>query len=218
MITLGLIILFLIFLITIPILCILELENKPYYRPTGNYEENRIYRILEAIKDPEEKILQNLYIPKENKLNTETTEIDLLYISKTGLYCIEVKDYSGWIFGNKDQTYWTVTYKSGKHIKMYNPIKQNENHIKYLSRIIYDVPIKNIVVLSDESELKNITLDENITHEHQFRNLINWHRAHKEIINAEKIEMIYQALLLLTRPTEKTRQKHIENIRKRKNS
>ena len=47
------------------------------------------------------KILRNVYIPKDNG---ETTEIDIVYITQKGIFVIESKNYSGWIFGNeKDQ-------------------------------------------------------------------------------------------------------------------
>ena len=43
------------------------------------------------------KILRNVYIPKDNG---ETTEIDVVYITQKGIFVIESKNYSGWIFGD----------------------------------------------------------------------------------------------------------------------
>ena len=43
------------------------------------------------------KILRNVYIPKDNG---ETSEIDVLYITQKGIFVIESKNYSGWIFGD----------------------------------------------------------------------------------------------------------------------
>ena len=42
------------------------------------------------------KILQNIYVPRENG---ETSEIDVLYITQKGIFVIESKNYSGYIFG-----------------------------------------------------------------------------------------------------------------------
>lgn len=36
-----------------------------------------------------------------------TYEIDLIMISETGIYVFESKNYSGWIFGDEKQRYWT---------------------------------------------------------------------------------------------------------------
>ena len=45
------------------------------------------------------KILPNLYIPTEDG----TTEIDLVYVTTSGVYVIESKNYSGWIYGSYKQ-------------------------------------------------------------------------------------------------------------------
>lgn len=49
------------------------------------------------------------------------TEVDLIYINTSGIYVIESKNYSGWIFGDFKQKYWTQTFKTEKH-KFYNPV------------------------------------------------------------------------------------------------
>ena len=56
-------------------------------------------------------MLQNVYIPKRNG---ETTEIDLLYITEKGIFVIESKNYSGYIFGSETNRSWTSTYYAGK--------------------------------------------------------------------------------------------------------
>ena len=82
-----------------------------------------------AIFGMEGKILRNLYVPKDNG---ETTEIDVLFICPKGILVIESKNYSGWIFGNEDDAQWTATLPNGDRNRFYNPIKQNQIHIKWL--------------------------------------------------------------------------------------
>ena len=178
---------------------------------SGKYEENRIVQILLSIKSPEEKVLQNLYIPKNNN---ETTEIDIIYISLTGIYCIEAKDYAAWIYGTRDQTHWTAVYSNGKKVKLLNPIIQNKSHIKHLKNILPNVPIRNMVVFSDRGTLKNITLDENLTQNHHFEDLMKWHRGGEIVLSPEQIETIYNILEPYTQVSEEIKQKHIQNIRK----
>lgn len=66
------------------------------------------------------KILRNVYIPKENG---ETSEIDVLYITQKGIFVIESKNYSGWVFGSEKNYQWTVSLPNGIKNKLYNPIK-----------------------------------------------------------------------------------------------
>lgn len=185
-------------------------NNKIYtYQPGKAWEEELSKIIIQEIGE-NCRILNNLYIPKENG---STTEIDIVIIDHTGLYCIECKDYSGWIFGKKTDTYWTTTYRNGEKHKLYNPYFQNENHIKYLKTIIPNKKINNIVVFSDNCKLKNIILDENITQEYQFRNLLKWYRDDQQRISIEEMQDIYLKLLKYTNVSEEIKQKHITDIK-----
>ena len=83
------------------------------------------------------KVLRNVYLPKNED---ETSEIDVLFITTIGLFVIECKNYKGWIFGKANSNKWTVTLPSGKNksrkYHFYNPIKQNNSHIKPLTQFI----------------------------------------------------------------------------------
>ena len=76
---------------------------------------------------PNARIIKNAYIPCENGY----TEIDIIVIAIQAIYVIENKNYSGWIFGNENDQYWTETFPN-KKCRFYNPIKQNTTHIFYL--------------------------------------------------------------------------------------
>lgn len=81
----------------------------------------------------DEKILRNVYIPKENG---GTSEIDVLYITQKGIFVIESKNYSGWVFGSEKNYQWTVSLSNGIKNKLYNPIKQNQTHMKWLQNYV----------------------------------------------------------------------------------
>lgn len=72
------------------------------------------------------KVLRNVYIPKDNN---ETSEIDVLFITQKGIFVIESKNYSGWIFGSENQYKWTMMLPNKEKHSFYNPIKQNQTHI-----------------------------------------------------------------------------------------
>ena len=73
----------------------------------------------------------------------------------------EVKDYSGWIFGNANHNKWTqvLAYGREKH-PFYNPIKQNEGHISALrnsTKQLNNVPIYSIIVFYGSSVVRKLS-------------------------------------------------------------
>lgn len=73
-----------------------------------------------------------------------------------GIFVIETKHYEGWIFGKEDQKYWTqVIYKRKE--KLYNPIWQNNTHIKSLKNYLNledNFSFYSIIAFSNNSTLK----------------------------------------------------------------
>ena len=102
------------------------------------------------------KTLKNIYIPKDDGT---TTEIDLIYITQKGIFVLESKNYSGWIFGDENNQYWTASLPNGQKNRFYNPVMQNRTHIKWLRELIGEqVPLFSIVVFSERCKLKKITM------------------------------------------------------------
>lgn len=103
------------------------------------------------------QVVRNIYLPSNNG----TTEIDMVGISKFGLFIIENKNYNAKVFGGRSVKYWTVDYMYDKH-KLYNPYLQNLLHIRILEEcfnINEDIPLYNIVIFSDKSNLEITGLD-----------------------------------------------------------
>ena len=124
----------------------------------GEWSERRV--ILKLLKDGinPKAIFHDLYIQKPNG---EYTQVDVAVATKTGIIVFEVKDYSGWIFGNEHQRYWTqiLAYGKEKH-RFYNPVMQNAGHIKAIRRCLQQnpgIPIYSVIVFFGSSEFKNIT-------------------------------------------------------------
>ena len=93
----------------------------------GSIGEKRIHRVLEKLGE-EYRIFNDIYVPKQDG---QLTQVDHVVVSKYGVFVIETKNYSGWIFGSEKQKNWTQTiYK--KKTRFYNPILQNNTHIKAL--------------------------------------------------------------------------------------
>ncbi len=113
---------------------------------------------------PPQMIFHDLYL---KKYNGDFAQIDLVVITKVGIIAFEVKDYSGWIFGNGNQSQWTQVLAYGKQkYRFYNPIMQNNKHIGELRKKlkhIDDVPFYSIVLFYGDCVLKDVSFVPNGT-------------------------------------------------------
>ena len=62
-------------------------------------------------------------------------EIDHLIVSPFGLFVIENKDRSGWIFGEESKRNWTAVHFKNKYT-FQNPLHQNYGHVKALEELL----------------------------------------------------------------------------------
>lgn len=135
----------------IKLLCTVSSLNR------GTRAERRlIIKMLKMGVHPK-TIFHDLYLQKKNG---DFSQIDIVVAIPQGLLSIEIKDYSGWLFGNEKQLYWTQILNYGKEkYRFYNPIMQNAGHIKTLreqSKQLANLPIFNIVLFAGNCTLKNV--------------------------------------------------------------
>ncbi len=103
------------------------------------------------------KVLRNVYLPKGNG---ETSEVDVIFITQKGIFVFESKNYSGWIFGDEKSQKWTAMLPNKQKNQFYNPILQNETHVKWMRNYVgEDVPLFSIIVFSERCELKKVTIE-----------------------------------------------------------
>lgn len=174
----------------------------------GKYSEKLAYHKILELPD-EYHIFNDLFF--EN--NGYTTQIDHVVVSPYGVFVIETKGYKGWIMGGENSEYWTqVIYKF--KAQFYNPIKQNDGHVRFLRHILHEsttIPIIPIVVFNNEAELKvNVQhhivvnrcyLTDAIMH---YRNIVMNEDTRQRIIKTLNNYLVYA-------DNEKKAQ-HIENI------
>ncbi|OCA98716.1 nuclease-related domain-containing protein [Clostridium beijerinckii] len=185
----------------------------------GKYGEYLSLNILEKIKG-EHRILTNVYLPKENG---ETTEIDLIYLHETGIYVLESKNYSGWIFGDEKSKYWMQTLKNGQKEKFYNPIKQNNTHIKYLIKLLKvdEKLVKSIIVFSERCIIKkmevhseNVKVINRYTLNKTIEKLIS--NSPKVFAAGEIIELYYELKSYIC-VSKDVKENHIKQIEEKQN-
>ena len=106
------------------------------------------------LKDPSYILLNDCTLPDEQ---SGTTQIDHILLSPYGIFIIETKNYTGWIFGGERQKMWTQKiYK--KSFKFQNPLHQNYKHQKVLEAVLADIVdpalIHSVVVFMPDCEFK----------------------------------------------------------------
>lgn len=96
----------------------------------------------------------------------KSTQIDIVVATKVGLIVFEVKDYSGWIFGKGKQNKWVQVlsygyrYRRSKKYPFYNPVLQNESHIKALqrqSKQFKNLPFYSVIIFAGDCELRDVS-------------------------------------------------------------
>ena len=131
------------------ILAILAYRKKRIYEQ--NYGEALVSnKIRNCIESP-----YHLFNNVTLKKGKETTQIDHILITSKGIFVIETKHYSGWIFGTPDSRYWQQSIYHFKS-RFPNPISQNQRQIRFLSELFKLEPkyYNNVVVFSGNSEFR----------------------------------------------------------------
>lgn len=121
---------------------------------SGNDTEYVVNERLRKLDENQYTILNNICLPSDG--NTEITQIDHIVVSCFGIFCIETKGQSGWIFGSKNRKYWTEVIYQNKY-KLYNPIWQNYAHTKAIEKLLGDklkAPIIPFILFPNSEKIK----------------------------------------------------------------
>ena len=177
--------------------------------------------ILQLLKKgfPSVTIYHDLIIKKDNN---GFSQIDLVLVTSEGIIVIEVKDYSGWIYGSGNNTNWTKVLSYGKKkYKFYNPIKQNNNHISELRKTLNqfeNIPFFSVIVFFGDCELKEINYVPKGTYlvkSHRVFEVLNLIKNENEpthYTNKREVVDKLKDLVSLGENTDYQKQ-HIENIK-----
>lgn len=166
------------------------------------------------------RLYRNLIVPTGPRSRLETTEIDVVLLHPSGIYVIESKNYSGWIFGKADQRNWTVCLNRNTKERVPNPIRQNNGHISALMRVL-DLPSEafvSLIVFSERCELKRIPDDTDsmlIIHRNRIVKMIKERSGRRGVIfTSEQMEDYRRALdSVSTLSTADARAHHVENLK-----
>jgi restriction system protein len=127
----------------------------------GARGERRVNSILESkLPSREYKVFHDVTLDTSRG----PTQIDHIVVSRYGIFVVETKNYSGWIFGNAKSRQWTQTIY-GKKSRFQNPLHQNYKHTKAVESFLSLSPryVHSVVVFVGDAEIKTGVPD-NVTY------------------------------------------------------
>lgn len=145
-----------------------------------------------------------------------TTQIDHILLSPFGIFVIETKNLTGWIYGGEKQKTWTqVVYK--KKSTFQNPIHQNYKHVKAVQNLLAVNKrfIFNVVVFAGDATFKT-PMPHNIV---RTKHLPAFIGAYSErLLTATEVDG-YASLIQSTISTNPiTENEHLINLKKNRNN
>lgn len=176
----------------------------------GFFGEFFIRVILKFLDKEKYIVINDVLIPANDG---KTAQIDHVIVSSYGIFVIETKNYSGWIFGNENSKNWTqVIYKTKN--QFYNPILQNKGHVKALQDLLADYPdVKYIpiVVFTLNANFKKLEVTSHVVYSLGLLSIIKMYDT--EVISKTELESIYQLIINANNTDRVARQEHVENIK-----
>jgi hypothetical protein len=118
----------------------------------GARGERAVHGLLRQSLHPSEyAILRDVTLPYEGG----TTQIDHVVVSRFGIFVIETKNLSGWIFGSEWDSHWTQSFGHFR-IEFQNPLRQNHAHLRALRALLglRATKFHSLVVFTGKSEFK----------------------------------------------------------------
>lgn len=179
----------------------------------GSQGEGKMLRILERRLplggDSGYRIIRNLMF----ETPTGTTQIDFTIVSAFGIFIVEVKNYSGWIFGDPNGKCWTQSLNGGRKFQFQNPIHQNFRHLAVLSDKT-GIPknlIFPVIAFSEDSEFKT-EMPANVMH---FDGVAEYVQKFKSvIIKPEQLTEIMETFLSWdTVIGNEKKRAHVQNLK-----
>lgn len=171
------------------------------------FEKEIISLLTKNLNHKDYFIFNNIIIPSENSI---TTEIDHVVVSKYGIFVIESKDFTGWVFASKDRNNWTQTHFQKKY-QFRNPILQNHAHIFALREqmpfIKKGKSFHNVVVFSETAEFKR---DRPAFYPKELIDYIL--KQDKPTLERGELLMAIGKLSVLCQTTDVSREQHNKNI------
>lgn len=190
-------------------------------RKNGTLCEYQTYEKLRKLEKEGFRFLFGVYVPK---VNGGTTEVDIMAIGPKGVLVIENKDYSGQVVGLEWDKYWTqerpyAYHRNEDERRFYNPIMQNDGHIRHLRQFIGSrIAVNSLIAFSDRCDLcvpKLSRKDVRVTQVNKALQKAKEMFAESEThLSAEQVDALYQQMRGYTKVTRATKKQHIKDCKR----
>jgi restriction system protein len=172
--------------------------------------ENLLKSLLSVLPTDQYKTFHNVTLATPDG----STQIDHVVISVYGVFVIETKNMTGWIFGAKDQSQWTqIIYE--KKVRFRNPLRQNYKHTLSLANTL-DIPLDHvfsIIAFVGDSTFRT-TMPPNVTYRYDCVRYIKQHQ--QELFSREDVsslvDLLEQKRLAPGAETQRQHVEHVQNI------
>jgi len=153
----------------------------------------------------------DIIIPSENG----TTQIDHLLVSPYGLFIVETKNKTGWIFGSKGQKEWTQSLY-GNNYSFQNPTRQTFRQKKILSEFlgVNESTIHTIIYFVGNCKFKT-ELPDNVIRSR----LGKYIKQFKDrVLPPEEVDRVVGEIEYYVSESSITTRDHMQSLHKRHNS
>lgn len=133
------------------------------------------------------RVFNDVYLPHPDGVGI--TQVDHIVVSPYGLVVIETKNLSGWLFGSRKGSHWTITYRSRPTVRIWNPLRQNRVHADAVITAL-DVPpeaVDAVVFLVGDGTPRSLAaMGPDVLHRHGLVERIMDHQEPK--LDAETVQ------------------------------
>lgn len=177
----------------------------------GEAGEAEVARIAKRfLPEQSYKAFHNIYLASGRGI----TQVDHIFVSQFGVFVVETKNMTGWIFGNERDRQWTQ--KIFQHTNRFqNPLRQNYGHMRVVASVAR-VPMRSVhsvVAFVGDATLMtpmppNVTIGADFVHY-----IESFARA---VFSESQVDTICELISASVIPeTWQTRRAHIREVRAR---
>lgn len=176
----------------------------------GKAGEKLVKRILSKLDPKSYYVLHNVTVYTEYG---DTTQIDHIVITETGVFVIETKNYEGWIYGNEKSARWTQGIFRKKS-SFQNPFRQNYKHIKAIEWVMeQQLPCISIAAFHPKCSLKRVNVHSKEKHVLYYNDLKKCIESYTDLeLTNDEVNDIYQTMLRANITDKGIEKKHVKYL------
>ncbi len=203
---------FTVFAYFLPLILLITVAKSAWFK--GWFGEQLVSITLRLLLNKQHyNLINNITLPTKDG----STQIDHVLVSRYGIFVIETKNMTGWIFGSEKQPQWTQ--KIFRHSNRFqNPLYQNYKHTRVLANCLglTDDKLFSVVVFVGESTFKT-PMPENVTYA---GGLVRYIRSKTDVLlsDQEVIAVTQKIQAGRLKPSFKTHREHVRHVETLKQS